>query len=133
MKTLALIAALLWVAPALADQQPDPRPIQWQNCALGGASGGASQIATGGTAVKLSVGSIPPGPALRGLYVENPSTATESLFVGVTSTSASTTAGASIELQAGQSFNEGPGTIGNAAPSFNAASSGHAFTCVYGQ
>ena len=120
-------------ATARADNQPDARPIQFTNCALGGAAGGASQVATGGTAVTLNV-----HQPLRGVYVQNPSTATESLFVEIAQTAsgtvnpASTTAGVSIELQPGQSFTEGPGTINAGGLSFNAATSSHAFVCKIG-
>lgn len=128
----ALLAALCAALPTRADVQPDPRPITWQNCALGGAAGGASKIASGGTAVTVANGGTGQAP-LRGIIIQNPSTATESLFVDVTSTTASTTAGVSVELTAGQSFSEGPGTIGNLAITINAASSNHAFVCKTGQ
>lgn len=132
--TAALALTLLAIAfGARADVQPDPRPIQWYNCNLGGASAGASQVATGGTAVTVAVGSSPPGAPLRGIVIQNPSTATESLFVEITGAAAGENAGQSIELIAGALMSEGPGTIGNKAVSINAASNGHQFVCKYGQ
>jgi hypothetical protein len=128
MRLWALAAALALVAGAAqADVQYDARPIGWQNCSLGGGTGGASKVATGGTAVSLN-----PAAPLRGIFVQNPSTATESLFVDPAGTS-SATAGVSIELTAGNSYSEGPGTIHSGALSINAATTGHAFVCKYGQ
>lgn len=125
---LAGFCGLLWGVPAArADVQPDARPIQWQNCALGGAAGGASKIATGGTAVTLTLAAVP-----RGVIVQNPSTATESLFVDPVGT-ASTTAGVSVELTAGQSYTEGPGTIHSGNLSIVATTTNHAFACKVGQ
>jgi hypothetical protein len=124
---LAALGTAFSASLARADVQPDARPIQYQNCALGGASGGASKIATGGTPVTVSQTN------LRGIFIQNPSTATESLFVSVTATPASTTAGVSIEVMPGNPFTEGPGTIGSLPITINAATTNHAFTCVYGQ
>lgn len=113
---LAVFLALL--SPALADQQPDAKPITWKDCTPGVAS-----------ATPLTVGPI---ASLRGFFVQNPSTASESLFFD-TAKAASTTAGASPELIAGASVTWGPGTIFAGSINITAATGGHAFVCQYGQ
>lgn len=132
----AAVAAALVICgafPARAQWQPDPRPIQYQYCKLGGTGTNQSQIAVGGTAVTVPAGGQPGGAQLRGFILENPSSATESLFFDPTGNAASTTPGISIELQAGISVSFGPGTIPNKAISINAATAGHKFNCMYGQ
>jgi hypothetical protein len=113
--------ALIFIDRARADVQGDPKPITWKRC--------STTIATGGTAQSLALGSGP----LRGFFLQNPSTATESLFFDP-SGAASTTAGTSGELAAGAILSTGPGTIffGNSI-SVNAVTSAHAFVCYYGQ
>ena len=117
----ALAAPLCVKTQAWADQQPDARPITWKRC--------SGTIAIGGTAQNLSLGSGP----LRGFFLQNPSTATESLFYDPSGT-ASSTAGTSPELSVGQSVSFGPATIfvGNSL-SIVAATGGHAFVCNSGQ
>lgn len=115
------------LAFARADTQPDARQITWKECAGGGT---AATITAGGTAQNYPATTVP--QPLRGFFIQNPSTATESLFFDPTGT-ASTTAGVSGELTAGQSVSFGPGTLFTGAMSFNAATSAHAFTCWYGQ
>jgi hypothetical protein len=105
---------------ASAQVQLDPRPIQWRSC--------SGTIAAGGTAQTLSLGSGP----LRGFFLQNPSTASESLFFDP-SGAASTTAGVSGELIAGNTMSTGPGTIFFGSMSVNAATTGHAYTCLYGK
>lgn len=114
------VSLALLCGPAFADQQPDPRPVSWSRC--------SSTIATGGTAQSITGYTGP----LRGFYLQNPSSATESLFFDPTGT-ASTTAGTSGELTAGISVSFGPGTIFAGAMSVIAATSAHAFICMYAQ
>lgn len=114
------LAVLLLCGAAQAQVQYDPRPIVWKSC--------SSTITAGGTAQNLTLGNGP----LRGFFLQNPSTATESLFFDPTG-AASTTAGVSGELIAGAMMATGPGTIFFGQMSVNAATTGHAFTCWYGQ
>lgn len=100
--------------------QDDPRPITWTNI--------SSTIAKGGTAQVLSCGL----GALKGFILQNPSTATESLFFEPNGVAGGI--GASFELQPGGSVQFGPGQIfaGN-APSIYAVTTNHQFICLYGQ
>lgn len=113
------LALCLLAAPALADQQPDAKPITWTKC--------SGTITAGNTAQTLALGSGP----LRGFFLQNPSTATnESLFFDPNGTATTT----SIEVQrGGPPITFGPGTIfvGN-SPSILGATTSHAFTCYYG-
>ncbi len=118
----ALIVLLICSA-AYADQEADPRPITWKSC--------SSTIAVGGTAQNAPA-SPAPIPSLRGYFLQNPSTATESLFFDA-SGAAVTPAGTSPELIAGASLSYGPGTIFFGTMSVNAVTSGHAYVCQYGQ
>jgi hypothetical protein len=114
-----LLVLLLTTLPALADQQPDARPVTWVRC--------SSTITVGGTAQNLSLGTGP----LRGFFLQNPSTALESLYYDPATTATTT---ASAELTAGQSVSFGPGTIfaGNVL-SIIAGTGGHNFRCFYAQ
>ncbi len=115
---LLVLAVLALPVPAFADQQPDAKPITWKDCTPGGAS--------------TTPLTMPLIPSLRGFFIQNPSTASESLFFD-TAKAASTTAGASPELIAGSSVTWGPATIFAGGISITAGTGGHAFTCQYGQ
>ena len=114
------LALCLLAVPALADQQPDPKPITWTKC--------SGTITTGNTAQAVATGSGP----VRGFFFQNPSTATnESIFIDFNGTATTT----SIEVQrGGPPITLGPGTIysGNSV-SVLAATTSHAYTCYFGQ
>jgi hypothetical protein len=78
-------------------------------------------IAAGGTAQQLFAANT----ILLGYRVQNPSTATESLFVDDSGNPATTTSGTTIELQAGQ-FYESPFAVATSV-SVLAATTGHPF------
>jgi hypothetical protein len=117
-RVLALWALLLLSTCsrlAYADQQADPRPISWKDCTAGG--------------ISTTPFTIGPTQNLRGFFVQNPSTATESLFFDTAKTATTT---GSPELIAAASVTWGPGTIFAGAMSVTAATGGHAFKCQYG-
>jgi len=111
-------ALILFALPSLAyaDQQADPRPISWKDCTAGG--------------ISTTPFTIGPTQNLRGFFVQNPSTATESLFFDTAKTASTT---ASPELTAGASVTWGPGTIFAGVMSVTATTAGHAFRCQLGQ
>jgi len=119
---ILIFLALLLARVASAQSQAPPLPLGWKSC--------SSTITVGGTA--QNVPSTVPTQPLKGFFFQNPSTATESIFFDV-SGAASTTAGVSGELQAGQSLTFGPGTIFRGSMSIAAATAGHKFICLYGQ
>ena len=100
--------------------QPDPRPVTWTN--VGGT------IASGGVAQTVQCGSS--GSPVRGFIIQNPSTATESLFFEPNGVATAN----SLEILPGGAIVWGPGTIfaGN-APSIFAVTTAHRFICYYGQ
>jgi hypothetical protein len=116
---IALAVLLLLCGLARAQQQPDPRPITWKRC--------SGTIAAGGTAQTLTLGTGP----LRGFFLQNPASETEVLLFDPAGAAVS---GSSPELATSASVSTGPGTIffGNSI-SVNAATTGHAFICLYGQ
>ncbi len=93
------------------------------------ACGGATSVATGGTAVVALTGKV------NGYYIVNPLSATdqglgavEPLYIDTTTTATTTASGTNAALAPGQPFGGIFGSSTNV--SVNAASSGHNFTCV---
>jgi len=111
---MATLIALLSLAHA--DVQPDAKPITWKDCTAGGIS-----------TTPLTIGPI---ASLRGFFIQNPSSATESLFFDAAKTATTT---GSPELVAAASVTWGPGTIFSGTMSVTAATGGHAFRCQLGQ
>lgn len=116
---LSLVLVIALCGAARADMAPDAKPITWKSC--------SGSIATGNVAQTVTMGSGP----LRAFFIQNPSTATESLFFDPSGTA---NGSSSPELQKGDWANFGPATIfvGNTISVF-AATGGHAFTCQFGQ
>lgn len=123
------LCGLLWAAsPAWADVAPDARPIAWQQCKSGGTT--PSAITAGGTAQPLIGASV--NFPIRALLVENPTTASEPLYLNLAGTAAIDAR--SMSIAAGVTATLGPGTtITNSNPSVIATTTGHAFTCWFGQ
>ncbi len=111
---------ILLCGAARADVQPDARPVTWTNCS-GTVTGSPQAIQLGN-----------PGSPVRGFFLQNPSTATESLWFEPSGKAANI--GQSIELGAGDNVTIGPGTIfaGNQV-SVAALTGGHPFVCEFGQ
>jgi len=109
----ALALACLFASPALAHEQ------QVSSANL------SSTIATGGTFQSLAAASI----SRNGCLIQNPTTATEPLYVNVGSASPSTAN--SFSLAAGASFNcSVAGVVITDALQVEAATTGHAFIAV---
>jgi len=81
-------------------------------------------VATGGTAVTAFS-----GPA-NGFVLENPSTATEPLLYSLIGSAASTQGGSTFDLAAGAVIQFNPQLSGSVNLSVNAATNGHAFSCM---
>lgn len=113
LRALTLACLLAAAGPALAHEQ------QAASANL------SSTIATGGTFQSLAVANI----GRVGCLIQNPTTATEPLYVNVGSASPST--GNSFSLAAGASFNcSVAGVVITDAIQVEAATTGHAFIAV---
>ncbi len=120
--SLAAAGLALAYGTAWAQQQR----VTWQRCD----PPGASTMTVGGTAQpEPPAGAV---PSVKGIFIQNPSTASESLFVD-SAGSAATTAGVSPELPPGAYIAFGPDTVPFGKVTVNAATTAHAFVCQYSQ
>ena len=116
----ALAALLLSTLPALADTMPNPYVVgRVVRCSGTITSGGSSQTAISATA---NTGS-------KFLFIQNPSNASEDLFVDM---GESATSSGSIDLPAGSVFSMGGQAVWQGSVTVFATTTAHAFNCFYG-
>lgn len=88
----------------------------------------SSTVATGGT----SQTAVPANKGIKAWWIQNPSTATDSIFLDFTGAAVST-AGTSVELEPGQMLSFGGPVIWNNGVTVNAATTGDKYVCFYAQ